>query len=253
MSLKNDIFYDLAEIYDFLHQSKSYSDEVKYVKNLCARFGCHPRSILEFGCGTGGHAEHLANDRIQYVGVDLSDKMIEICRSKTLLGEFRTGNLVDMKFDNHFDLVLALFHVLSYQTTDDQVRDTFRSASINLAPGGYFLFDYWYEPGVLNMKPQNRFSRINAGGSLIEKTCTATNNVKQRIATIDYEIDVFGQDATGHKNIRETHKMRYFSESEIKRFAKEAGLQLVASEEFLTSKPLSEEVWGACALVTKKL
>ena len=45
--------------------------------------------------------------------------------------------------------------------------------------------------------------------------------------------------------------MRHFSIPELQYHAKEHGFELLKCEEFLTSKELSDNTWGACFLFKK--
>ena len=53
-----------------------------------------------------------------------------------------------------FDAVIALFHVVSYQTTEHDLRATFATAARHLNPGGVLLFDVWHGPAVLAQQPE---------------------------------------------------------------------------------------------------
>jgi SAM-dependent methyltransferase len=60
-----------------------------------------------------------------------------------------------------FDAVVALFHVISYQTDFAVALDT---AARHLKTGGLFLFDVWHGPAVLFQRPSAR-EKIAIDGS----------------------------------------------------------------------------------------
>ena len=66
---------------------------------------------------------------------------------------FDIGDVRTVRFDQKFDAVAALFHVMSYQVTDSDLTETIRTASSHLAVGGVFLFDCWYGPAVADVPP----------------------------------------------------------------------------------------------------
>lgn len=54
-------FSKYAQVYDVLNQSKDYFSEAKYLSKLLRKKKLSGRRILEFGAGTGKHAEILEN------------------------------------------------------------------------------------------------------------------------------------------------------------------------------------------------
>ena len=51
------VFNDYANMYDLFYKDKDYSAECHYVINLINKYSESPiSSILDIGCGTGGHA-----------------------------------------------------------------------------------------------------------------------------------------------------------------------------------------------------
>jgi SAM-dependent methyltransferase len=78
----------------------------------------------------------LAEKGFRVVGVDRSAEMLDQAR---LLGgsapaqiqdrlSFHEGDVQTLRFDMEFDAVVALFHVMSYQTTDEAVSATIETA-----------------------------------------------------------------------------------------------------------------------------
>jgi predicted TPR repeat methyltransferase len=66
-----------AEIYDWLYSDKDYAGECDLLEELFRRCsGREIQSILDLGCGTGGHAFPLADRGYQVLGVDRSADMI---------------------------------------------------------------------------------------------------------------------------------------------------------------------------------
>jgi ubiquinone/menaquinone biosynthesis C-methylase UbiE len=72
--------------------------------------GC--RNVLDIGCGTGHPSLYIAEDVGSIIGIDRSEKMIEIARARSSRSEinnvvFEVGNAEDLRFsDNSFDAVV---------------------------------------------------------------------------------------------------------------------------------------------------
>ncbi len=71
--------------------------------------------VLDIGCGPGQWSEFFKEKQARYVGVDFSEKLIEMARKKHPYYEFKTGHVFNLPFpDNSFDKVyaIALLHAL---------------------------------------------------------------------------------------------------------------------------------------------
>jgi predicted TPR repeat methyltransferase len=158
----NEIFDAYARYYDLLYRDKDYAGESAYVASHLKRHAPHAARILELGCGTGTHAEHLARMGYAVHGVDQSESMLAraTARKSGLPADiaarlsFGHGDVRSVRSGEHFDAVVSLFHVMSYQTTNADLQG--RTAAAHLRPGGLFLFDFWYGPAVLDQRPEAR-------------------------------------------------------------------------------------------------
>ena len=67
------VFDRYAQYYDLFYREKDYRGEVDYVDALIKRYATNDaRTILDLGCGTGGHAVLLAQKGYHVTGVDRS-------------------------------------------------------------------------------------------------------------------------------------------------------------------------------------
>ena len=146
------VFSDYARYYDLLYRDKDYAAEAEYVAGLIRKFHPSAQSILELGSGTGMHAIHLAKQGYEVTGVDLSPGMVNIARSNVeatpqpstlnLQPIFLEEDIREVRLNKRFDAVIALFHVISYQTTNEDVTAAFETARHHLNPGAIFIFGY---------------------------------------------------------------------------------------------------------------
>ncbi len=102
-------------------------------------------SVLDLGCGTGEHAEFLAGEGFRTVGVDRSEKQIELARDyqdrhgrhgpRFVLGDFtRLSATVGGRFGAAICLGNALPHL-----EDDELAATLAGLGERLLPGGLLL------------------------------------------------------------------------------------------------------------------
>ena len=255
-----DHFGTYSQYYDLLYQDKDYQGEVDYVQGLLSKYGRHAHDVLEFGCGTGRHAELFARVGYAVTGVELSKSMLQqsVSRAERLrlsgcrgIFEPYLGDVRSFRTDRKFDAVLSLFHVVSYQTSNDDVSQTFASAATHLKPTGLFLFDVWYGPAVLSMKPTVRIKRMH--NDQIEVVRIAEPNIDMDANRVDVHYTIFVTDKTSNRvtQLSETHPMRYYFTPELELLAKGHNLSVLHSEEWMTSNAPSEHTWGVTFVVQK--
>ena len=247
------VFVDYSRYYDLLYRDKDYAAEADYVYSRLEKFcPCSIGTLLEFGSGTGIHARLLAKKGVQVTGIEYSAEMVaqaEITENFTCC----QGDIREARLNSRFDAVVSLFHVMSYQTENSDMRNVFDRAGEHLNPGGIFLFDIWYTPAVLSMRPETRVKRV-AVDDAIEVTRIAEPDILVNENRVDVHYTVFINNTKTKQchTVKETHPMRYFSLPEIDLFAECSGFERICAEEFLTGEELGEKTWGACIVLQKK-
>jgi ubiquinone/menaquinone biosynthesis C-methylase UbiE len=101
------------------------------------------KSILDLACGEGFYTRRLKqNGAAQVVGVDLSDRMIELARNREdrdQLGiQYIVCDVMDLDKIGDFDLVVASY-LLNYARTREQLLKMCQTISVNLKAGGRFV------------------------------------------------------------------------------------------------------------------
>lgn len=246
-------FQQYSRYYDLLYRDKDYAAEADYVARLIHRFCPEAASILEFGSGTGIHASLLAEKGYKLHGIELSSEML--ARSSTIIGSsnnasgrlvFSQGDIRKVRLNEYFDAVIALFHVMSYQTSNEDVLAAFHTAREHLHRDGVFFFDLWYGPAVLVESPTVRIKRMT--DEYLEVTRIAEPVLHPNEDRVDVNYHVFARDLQSGtvKELRVIHKMRYFFKPEIELFAAQSGFCILHAEEWLTGNAVGLNSWGAC-------
>lgn len=135
--------YDpIADLYD--SWSRSVTEDVAFYVDE-ARSA--PRRVVELGVGTGRLALPIARAGIPVVGVDNSERMLEVCRRRAeragveQLVDLRLGDLRDPPVDPTVSLVLCPFRSYLHLPTDADRLEALRAAWTLLEPGGRLVFD----------------------------------------------------------------------------------------------------------------
>lgn len=231
------VFADYAQFYDALYEDKDYGAECRFVQELLTSAGL-PRggSILDLGCGTGGHAIPLAREGYRVTGIDRSSEMLDIARQKAVEAgvgpRFGVGDVRSLRLNTRFDAVISMFAVVSYQLTNEDLAATFATVRAHVDAGAPFVFDAWFGPAVLAVRPEQRSKEValHDGGTL-HRTATPTMDVVAQTVRVDYEIDV--ESAEGRQQVTESHTMRYLFAQEVAYFLEVAGFEMVELMPFM--------------------
>ena len=251
-----DVFNNYAQYYDILYQEKDYEGECDFLKQIFEVFSDNPiLSILDLGCGTGGHALPLARRGYDVTGVDCSEQMIAIAKTKAtqanLSVEFQQGDIRNLELEQTFDAVISMFAVMSYQTTNDDLTTAFRTARHHLEPGGVFVFDAWFGPAVLTQRPSDRYKTIEVDGERIIRFASPVLDILQHTVQVNYKILRLRDDRVVDE-VDESHLMRFLFPQEIAYYLAEAGFKLLKLCPFmeLNRRP-TEQDWNVTVVAER--
>lgn len=126
---------------------------------LLRRLGVPTRSVLDFGCGTGSAAPHLAAElgAEEIVGVDVSPKSLEVARREHGRTGVRFHLISEYEPAGEFDFAYTsgVFHHIPAEERARSVAYVLRA----LRPGGVFAF--WennpWNPGTRYTMSRNEF------------------------------------------------------------------------------------------------
>jgi SAM-dependent methyltransferase len=244
-------FKDYARYYDLLYRDKDYAAEAQFVHQLIQKHTPGARSILELGCGSGAHAECLAKLGYLIHAVDLSAEMLEAAQKRQAgmdpeqadLISFTHGNIHNIDLGKKFDAVIALFHVMSYQIGNTDLKNSFATAKNHLDKKGVFIFDYWYGPAVLTDRPSVRVKRLADEAISIVRLAEPVMSANDNQVQVNYQ--VFTNDhATGtHHTFQESHHLRYLFKPELDWLMEETGFQHVEFGEWQTGREPGYATW----------
>lgn len=241
-------FRSYAKYYDSLYGDKDYAAESAFVTGLLADAGIGVgASLLDLGCGTGSHLVRLLERGYRVTGVDRSAEMLEIAREKCaaaglnpplVLGDVRdfsagsatsgTDPHADEDGVGSFDGALMMFAVVSYLTSDDDLDAAFRRVAAHLRPGGLFVFDGWYGPGVEADLPARRSRTLELpDGALLTREATPSIDRAGHTVAVNYHLTLT-VDGNLADEVREVHDMRYRFTAEIEDALNRAGMELVS-------------------------
>lgn len=243
-------FAQYSSYYDLIYKDKDYNSEAIYLKSIIDHYDHNARTILEFGSGTGKLGLTLESHDFDIFGIEKSPVMHKTAQNKGFKSIL--ADISNFELTRCFDVVLAIFHVVSYLVENEDIEKTFINAANHLNKNGLFIFDVWYMPAVLHQKPEIRIKKVQDDSTEIIRIATPKTHFERNVVDVNYTFLVKNKLTNQWSEFEETHSMRYFSIPEISYIAKSAGFKIVKAEEFLTGNTPSPDTWGVC-FVLKKL
>ena len=242
-----------SRYYDLLYKDKDYKSEVDYISEIISRYIRYkPASLLDIGCGTGKHLKFFKEKGFNVAGVDLSESMIS--EAKKHLGQDEDlccGKASEFNLGRKFDVIVSLFHVMSYQTENSELEKVFNNVHNHLNEGGLFIFDFWYGPAVLTDPPVVKVKRLEDDAIRVLRVTEPVMHVN--LNTIDVNFEVLIEDKNTHnlEVINESHKMRYLFLPEIDYFSFKSKLKIISSCKWFGFDSLSINSWYGLVVAGK--
>jgi SAM-dependent methyltransferase len=254
------VFGNYARYYDLLYRDKDYVGEAQFIHRLIKTHAPNAQNILELGCGTGNHAVLLAKEGYKIHGVDLSQEMLQKADSRlsqlppelASRLKFSHGDICEVRLNQTFDVVISLFHVISYQTKNEDLLAAFATVKEHLKPGGIFIFDVWYGPAVLTERPTVRVKRLEDEKILVTRIAEPVIYPNENLVDVNYQVFIRDKSKDAVEELRETHRMRYLFQPEAKLFMMNFGLEVIECKEWMTCSEPDFSTWGVY-FVAKRL
>jgi len=261
-----------ADQYDLLYSDKNYKAECDMIEEVFRRYGNGEiKTILDLGCGTGNHAIPLAQRGYQVTGVDISQDMLSIARSKAddlfekdltrqtketkktreagiIKPIFLEGDVRSLNLNKTFDAVLMMFAVLGYQLTNEDVLAALKTVRQHLKPAGLFVCDVWFGPAVLKIRPGDKIREIPTAGGKVIRMASGALDVRRHLCEVNYRLLQIAGDRVVNSS-DETHRMRYFfpMEFELMFSCNEMKLENLTAFPDL-EKPANETTWNVLGI-----
>jgi SAM-dependent methyltransferase len=237
-----------AELYDAIYSAKDYAFEVDRVLEFARRYGIEAGTIVDYGCGTGNHARRFAERGMRVYGIDCNQHMLAAACDKT-----RGLENVELLHDSQLavipeasvDIFCMLFDVVSYIVENDALDRLLSYVVSRLKPQGLFVFDFWYGPGVLSLRPVNRWKEFSANGAKILRLTGAELDWSNSTVRVTHEIIVTQENQVKDRFV-DSHVMRFFFKKEINYLLHAHGLEVVQFGTWqVPESPATTNDWSA--------
>ncbi len=240
-----------SEVYDLIYHDKDYERECDFLEEVFSKFGNSVSSILDLGCGSGGHDAILSRRGYEIVGVDRSAHMIKKAREKVKNHcVFIEHDLRDFRINKRFDAVISMFAVASYQTENEDIMSFFKTSFEHLKQGGIFVFDFWFGPAVLKERPQVKVKEVNHGKTKVIRITNPKIDILNNTVEVNFKVLIIRENIV--EEFQETHNMRFFFPKDLTFMLRNVGFSDVKFFPFLSlSREPNDSDWNAFCISTK--
>jgi ubiquinone/menaquinone biosynthesis C-methylase UbiE len=183
---------------DFSRTRGSVWEEIRFLFDDYLKPG---ERVLDLGAGNGRYFPLFSKNKVDYVGLDNSEKLVNIAREKYPAGDFNLGDALNIPFsDNNFDKVYSIA-VLHHIPSKELRIQALKEAKRVLKNGGLLILTVW------------KFHNLESKYLLLKYSILKL----LRISEFDFG-DIFEPWADRTKRY-----YHYFSKGELEKLATEAG------------------------------
>ncbi|TET28556.1 MAG: class I SAM-dependent methyltransferase [Candidatus Heimdallarchaeota archaeon] len=140
---KEALYKTLAKYYDLIYTWKDYEKEAEEIKKLINKYKLSSgNQLLDIACGTGSHIKYFVDD-FDCWGVDLNLEMLELAKEKAPKAKFIEADMINLKLEQEFDVIVCLFSSIGYVKTEENLRKTISGFTRHLKKGGVVIIEPW--------------------------------------------------------------------------------------------------------------
>lgn len=229
-------YSDFAYIYDkLMHRDINYEKWADYIENLFDMYGVNPSLVCDLACGTGNITIPLAKRGYDMTGVDVSEDMLNVARSKSegLDILYLNQNITSLDLYGTMGAFLCMIDGINYILPPKSLLALFsRIKTCFLDKGGLFIFDISTEYKLRGVIGGNTF--VHCGKNVFY---TWQNRYIEKKKLSDMFLTFFVKQKGGYKRFEERHLQRAHSEDELRIILHRAGFETVDTYDELSFSP----------------
>ncbi len=236
--------YDkFASLYDELINDVDYKKWADYYFKIFERYGLKPHLGLDLGCGTGNMTLELSKRGLDMTGVDISEDMLMVARSKSENESilYLNQDMTEFELYGTVSFVVSSLDCINYVTDKRDLLKVFKLVNNYLDPGGLFIFDINTDYKLEHILGNNTFILENENSF-----CAWQNEFDKKRKVCEFYLTFFNKNGEGYTRFEEEHTQRAYSIPEITNLLEKAGMKLLKvydSLSFNSPKRDSERVF----------
>lgn len=221
----NTLEKKFADFYDEMMIYVDYDKWAKLIDNRIREF-LTGKKIMEIGCGTGEILQRLAAYGYEVSGIDISEEMLRIAKSKYDSLDIKKEDMRIIKNEFEFDGVVCVFDALNYLQSFEELKLVFENIKRAIKPNGIFLFDLLNRKMIDSMFPEDIFADDRENMSIIWKHSYNEETDLDKISTSFF----IREEKNVYKRYDEIFYKKIYSSKKILQLITEVGFELISKE-----------------------
>lgn len=127
---------EYSDFYEIFNKYRNYNRELRFILNLTK----DKKWILDLGCGSGIHMNVLKQLGYRVYGIDNSDKMVLLAKSKVKNNVYKM-DILDFKIDEKFDAIISMHSVFNHLQSYEEFETALSNALSHLNSRGIMIID----------------------------------------------------------------------------------------------------------------
>jgi SAM-dependent methyltransferase len=220
-----DQYRELAPFYDAWAADPSiaamYAAWREHLLNAARERGLRLRVLVDLACGTGNSTvPWTARRGLSVIGIDRSAAMLDVARRKSTAVEWLRQDIRRFRVDVQADAVTCHFDALNHLLALDDLGRVFHRVAATLRPAGLFQFD-------LNTVHWLRWLHDREKMFQVGPHCFMASNVyDESTGVATFRQAWFVKRGRVYERIDVEVQERAFTDAELRRVLREAGLRL---------------------------
>ncbi len=230
-------YSDFAMIYDSLmHKDVNYEKWADYIENIFDMYDINPKLVCDLACGTGNITIPMARRGYDMTGVDISEDMLNIARSKAEALDilFLNQNITNLDLYGTMGAFLCMIDGINYILPPKSLLQLFtRIKTCFIDRDGLFIFDISTEYKLKNIIGSNTF--VHCGKDIFY---TWQNRYIEKKRLSDMFLTFFAKQKHLYTRFEERHLQKAHSPKELTALLHKAGFSHIDIYDELTfNKP----------------
>lgn len=233
------MYSDFAEIYNKLVFDIDYDFYYNTIKIELNKYNIIPRNILEIGIGTGNLTKRMNFETDSYIGIDLSQEMLEIA-SNNLIDKkdisLLNANIIDFTLENSFHLAISTLDTINYILDEKELLLAFENVYNSLKKDSAFIFD---------INSENKLREVLGNNTFVFEHenifYTWQNFLDEEEFIVDFVLDFFIEENGLYRRIREEQSEKIYSLDFIIELLKKVGFRNISFKDFDSGNKVNEK------------
>ena len=242
-----NLFRNSAWLYDVDNRDILHDDIPFYLEYAKK----HQGEVLELGCGTGRVALALASEGFRVTGLDLSNQMLDVFRTKLAdkpeLADKITlvhGNMATFSFDRKFGMVITPFRAFQALIDDRDIDNSLACINRHLSDNGIFIVNV-FNPNPERMTEQAwcypeivQWERLDekTGNYVVKKHWGDGIDIANRVIYPHFAFEVIYPNGKTER-IVDDFSLKYYSNDQLRAVIEKADMEIIEEYSWYDKMP----------------